>query len=71
MDDFREIIEFAIRSEVEAKEYYQEVAAKTGNEMVKKLFLEFAEEEIKHEQLLSNILANNEATLNFKKTQDY
>ncbi|MGI6656549.1 MAG: ferritin family protein [Desulfobulbus sp.] len=48
MDDFREILEFAIRSEVEAKEYYQGVAAKTGNEMVKKLFLEFAEEEIKH-----------------------
>ena len=71
MDDFREILEFAIRSEVEAKEYYQGVAAKTSNAMVKKLFLEFAEEELKHEQLLSDILANNEAKLNFKKTQDY
>lgn len=71
MDDFREIIEFAIRSEVEAKEYYQQVAAKTSNDMVKKLFLEFAEEEVKHEQLLTDILNNNEATVNFKKTQDY
>ncbi len=71
MDDFREIIEFAIRSEVEAKEYYQQVAAKTSNDMVKKLFLEFAEEEVKHEQLLTGILNNNEATVNFKKTQDY
>ncbi|NLZ16509.1 MAG: ferritin family protein [Desulfobulbaceae bacterium] len=71
MDDFREIIEFAIRSEVEAKEYYLHVAGKTNNEMVKKLFLEFAAEEIQHEQLLANILANNEASLNFKKTQDY
>lgn len=71
MDDFREIIEFAIRSEVEAKEYYLHVAGKTNNEMVKKLFLEFAEEEADHEKLLANILANNEASLNFKKTQDY
>ena len=71
MDDFREILEFSIRSEVEAKEYSQGVAAKTSNAMVKKLFLEFAEEELKHEQLLSDILANNEAKLNFKKTQDY
>ena len=71
MDDFREIIEFAIRSEVEAKEYYLHVAGKTNNEMVKKLFLEFAEEEADHEKLLTNILANNEASLKFKKTQDY
>ncbi len=71
MDDFREIIEFAIHSEVEAKQYYQSVAGKTSNEMVKKLFLEFAEEEIKHERILANILANKEAVLNFEKTQDY
>lgn len=71
MNDFQEIMEFAIRSEVEAQEYYQHVAERTNNEMVKKLFFEFAEEEIKHEKLLSGLLANNELTLNFKKTQDY
>ena len=71
MENFQSIMEFAIKNEVEAKEYYLAVASKTSHEMVKKLFLEFAEDEIGHEKLLTNILNKGEQSLNFKKTKDY
>ena len=71
MENFQSIMEFAIKNEVEAKEYYLTVASKTNHEMVKKLFLEFAEDEINHEKLLTNILNKGEQSLSFKKTKDY
>ena len=66
------IVDFAIEKEIEAAEFYQTAADNEITKGISKNLLEYAAEERKHEQMLTN-LKNNKAkieTYKFEKIQD-
>ena len=71
MEDFREIIEYAIEQEIGAQNFYGEIAAKTTRPPIKKMFLELVEEEKRHEVVLRDVLERKEAKLYFTAGGDY
>jgi rubrerythrin len=71
MTKLSEIIEFAIEREIEAETFYLEVAAKTTKEGLRGLFVGFAGEEKRHQQMLKEVLNSGEAQLQVKKVEDY
>ena len=71
MSKLSEIIDFAIEQEVEAETFYLQVAAKTTVDTLRELFVGFAGEEKKHQQILKGVLENDEALKQFKPTADY
>ncbi len=50
-----DILDFAIRAEQEAVDFYSDLAARSKNNQIKKVFLEFAGEEMKHKSRLLGI----------------
>jgi rubrerythrin len=71
MTNFTEIIQFAVDREIEAETFYLEVAAKTTKEAMRGLFVGFAAEEKKHQQMLKGVLSSKETLLQFKQVSDY
>jgi rubrerythrin len=71
MTKFTEIIRFAIDREIEAETFYLEIAAKTTQEAMRGIFVDFAAEEKRHQQMLKKILESKETTLPFKPVADY
>lgn len=65
---YQAIVDFAIQKEIEAAAFYEEVAGNESREATRKMFLEFAGEEKKHQYLLQNLDCKGECTL---VTQDY
>lgn len=57
--DLAAIIEMAIEHEIEAYEFYAAAAQKMKDASVKNLFTELAEEEKKHQEILSNLDLSN------------
>lgn len=57
--EYKKIIGNAIEAEVEAYEFYKAVSEQTADSYLKQLFGEFAEEELKHKELLSGYLAED------------
>lgn len=55
------IFDFAIDFEIENRKLYEEFAEKTGNEDLKGVFLELAEEEKKHENIVRQLKENKKA----------
>lgn len=49
------IFDFAIEFEIENRKLYEEFAEKTGNEDLKSVFLELADEEKKHEKIVRQL----------------
>ncbi len=56
----REILEFAIDKEQEAKEFYEHAAAHASYEAAKGVFIAFADEEQKHKELLEGYLTGEQ-----------
>jgi len=54
------IYDFAIDFEIENREFYEECAANTSQEDLKKVFLELAGEEKKHENIVRQLKENKE-----------
>lgn len=54
------IYDFAIDFEIENREFYEECAANTSHDELKKVFLELAEEEKKHENIVRQLKENKE-----------
>ena len=50
-----EILDFAIAAEVAANRFYRELAAKMDTDAIRKAFEEFAEEELKHKEILEGV----------------
>ena len=71
MSYFTEIIQFAIDREIEAETFYLEIAAKTTKEAMREIFVGFAAEEKRHQQMLKGILNSKETLLQFKPASDY
>ncbi len=53
---YKDVISKAIQSEIDARTFYEGVAAKIKDDYLKKLFADFAKEEKKHETILTGIL---------------
>ena len=71
MNNFTEIIKFAIEREIEAEAFYLQVAAKLTKEQIRQIFVGFAAEEKRHQQMLTDALNNKETILQFKQVPDY
>ncbi len=56
MEQYRKVIEDAIQSEVEARQFYDQVSNRIKDDYLKKVFAGFAREEARHEQILTDIL---------------
>ena len=71
MTKINEIIEFAIKKEIEAYELYSSIAKSTNNQSVQKLLDELANDELGHKEALED-LSRAEDILNFDidKVQD-
>ena len=54
-DPMNEILDFAIKGEIEAYGFYKDLASKMNNPTMKKVFLDFAAEEQSHRKLLEDI----------------
>jgi len=54
------IYDFAIDFEIENREFYEECAANTSHQDLKKVFLELAEEEKKHENIVRQLKENKD-----------
>jgi rubrerythrin len=65
---YQAIIDFAIEREIEAASFYEAVAGTEVQKETRKMFLDFANEERKHQYLLENLDCKGECSL---VTQDY
>jgi rubrerythrin len=65
-----EILDFAIRAEQEAVNFYTDLAARSKNEQIKKVFLEFAGEEMKHKSRLLGIKDEKNLVLSGETVRD-
>jgi rubrerythrin len=65
------ILAAAITAEVEAQHFYAEVAHKVAGDYLKKMFLDFVEEEKRHERILAGFRAKGDGHLHFKGAADY
>jgi rubrerythrin len=65
-----EILTFAIRAEQEAVDFYTDLAAGSKNEEIKKVFIEFAGEEMKHKTRLLGIMEEKTLTLSGETVRD-
>jgi rubrerythrin len=68
---FKEIIAGAIKREVEAYEFYQQVSQKVQDPYLKDLFLGFAEEELRHQKILQGFQGKDDAAVHFVRVPDY
>ncbi len=58
-DSIDDILDFAMRSEQEAIDFYTQLAAKMTNKQMQEVFLEFAKEEVGHKARLQKIKDEN------------
>lgn len=70
-DNFENILTFAIRNEIEAQEFYRDVAEKLRDPHLKDLFAGFVEEEKRHQALLENMSDLDASEFHFDTPPDY
>ena len=68
--NMNEILSFAINAEQEAIDFYTNLSSISDNEQMKKVFLEFAREEMKHKANLADLKANKTYRLPDEKIRD-
>jgi rubrerythrin len=69
-EKFKEMIEFAIRQEQEAVDFYTDLAGKVAEPNVKETLLDFANQERGHKAKLQAVLEGKKLTLVRKDTPD-
>lgn len=62
LEQYKEVISDAIQSEIDAREFYEKIAAGIKDDFLKQTFEEFAAEEAKHEKILTGILNQEQVT---------
>jgi len=68
-DEYKKILKMAIGNEVEAYEFYKGVSEKVSDSNIKKMFSQFADEELGHEKLLEGFLTGA-STMQFSESAD-
>lgn len=71
MQEYKEIIQYAIEREIEAETFYKDIVAKVSKPVLKEMFSDFAKEENKHQQILKGVLDHKDGGSHFKKSCDY
>ena len=56
LEKYKKVISDAIQNEIDAKEFYAQVAQRVKDDYLRELFEKFSKEEEKHEKLLADIL---------------
>jgi rubrerythrin len=67
---YRQIIDQAIKNEIEAQLFYREAAERCKNAHLKAMFLTFAQEELRHRQILEGFRNSETTALSFAKVHD-
>ncbi len=70
LDQYKQVISDAIQAEVDAKEFYENVAKRIKDAYLKELFEGLAAEEANHERILSNILNKETMDITFFNFED-
>ena len=70
-NDFRSIIDFAVKNEVEAYEFYENATLKVSNEYLKEVFEGLAKEELQHKKFLTEFLASDIEVIKLDEFNDY
>ena len=65
-----DILDFAIENEIEAHKFYTELAGKMTDKTMKKVFLDFAAEELGHKKLLEDAKAGKKVLLKKEQIAD-
>ncbi len=68
---YRKILEDAIQSEIDSQVFYREAAEALENNLLKEMFLSFAEEEKRHEDTLRRFLESTPDELPFNESTDF
>ncbi len=68
---YDDILKRAIEGEIEAAEFYANVAQQSENSYIKDLFLSFSEEEKKHRKILEGFRQDPSAAVTFEKVPDF
>jgi rubrerythrin len=68
--DVNDILDFAINAEQESVDFYTQLAQKVSNEEMKKVFVQFAGEEMGHKARLTNIKLTSQFALPIEKITD-
>ncbi len=68
---YEDILKRAIQGEIEAAEFYANVAEQSENTYIKDLFRSFSEEEKKHRQILEGFRQDPSAAVAFEKVPDF
>jgi len=71
INDYKEAIEFAIGCEIEAQNFYKDIAGKVSRPDLIEMFSNFAIEEKKHEAILKKILKKDNLDTCFSEDRDY
>jgi rubrerythrin len=70
-EDYRRILDAAIEGEIEAYEFYRQVAEKVSDNFLKKMFSDFATEEMRHRRILKEFRDDEGKILHFFQAVDY
>jgi len=70
-EEYKEILSFAVKSEIDANEYYLAIAKKAKDASVIQLFTELAADELNHKKSLEAYLKTDAKPLVFAKAIDY
>jgi len=70
-DEYKAILTIAIDNEVESYEFYKGVSEKVADAYIKKMFFEFATEELGHKKLLEGFIAKDIKDMHFDESADY
>jgi rubrerythrin len=68
---YDDILGRAIKSEIEASQFYAQVAAKSTNSFIKELFLTLSEEEKRHRDILEGFRNDPSIAVSFEKVPDF
>ncbi|MDR3542088.1 MAG: ferritin family protein [Desulfosporosinus sp.] len=70
-EEYKAILTIAIGNEAESYEFYKGVSEKVVDDYIKKMFSEFAADELEHRKLLEGFLARDSKDMHFDESVDY
>lgn len=71
LSEFKDIMKFAIQSEVDARKFYEDVAGVLDDQSLKDMFTELANEEKSHQETLKRLYMSHAIEHFFEAGRDY
>jgi len=70
-EKYQEILAAAIQNEIEARDFYLQVADRVENSFLKEMFNDFATEELKHRRILEEFQRDDSKAMHFARVPDF